>query len=189
MVRTKQYKTWWVRVDRHNSRSMQIKAGEAAGADKFFVDGETEGLENWPSLIVQTRPGDVIGMTELSRIAPTRRELDAYLRMALEAGAVIEEASGRIVDNAAQAAAILDALAKLAHDAKARPSKQASKAAFARWNRVSREEARAAYDDTGRYRRIADVELATNWTRVQLHREFGARGTGLGGRPRKGKRR
>jgi hypothetical protein len=153
------------------------------------LDRNKEGLEDWPALIKATRPGDVIGMTDLSRIAPTRKQFDAYLRMALEAGAVIQEASGRIVDNAAQAAAILDALAKLAHDAKARPSKQASKAAYARWNRVSREEARAAYDDTTKYRRIADVELATNWTRVQLHREFGARGTGLGGRPRKGKRK
>lgn len=185
-MRTPKHKSWWIRVDRHNSRSMQVKAAEAAGANTIYVDGEGE---DWPLLIRQTRPGDVIGMTELSRIAPTRKQLDAYLRMALAAGAVIEEASGRVVDNPVQAAAILDALAKLAHDAKARPSEQASKAAFARWNRVSREEAKAAWFDTAKHRLVADVELATNWTRVQLHREFGPRGTGLGGRPRKGKRR
>lgn len=180
-------RTAWIRVDKWSSLKAQQEAAARWGAEVVYTDGD--GGEDWHALVRQIAPGDPIFMTDLSRIAPKRKQLTAYLLMALEAGAVIEDAEGRKVHDLSQAAAILDGIAKLSQDAKRRTTEQASAAAYARWNKVSKAEAEAAWKDTNKYRLIPDVVEATGWHKNALWDAFGARGTGLGGRQRKGNRK
>lgn len=174
-------------MDKWNSLKAQQKAAADWGAEVTYIDGD--GGEDWFAVVRQIAPGDPIFMTGLDRIAPKRKQLTAFLLMALEKGAVIEDAEGRKVHDLSQAAAILDGIAKLSQDAKRRTTEQASAAAYARWNKVSRAEAEAAWKDTSKYRLVPDVVDATGWHKGDLYEAFGARGTGLGGRPRKGNRK
>lgn len=181
-------RTFWVRADKWNPAKKQRKAAERWGAEVIYEDGV--GVEDWPGMVNQLTHGDPLGMTDLSRIAPTRKQLDGYLRMALATGAVIEDMQGRRSDNAVQMAEmILEAISTLAQDAKRRTPEQASKAGYARWDKVSRAAAEAAWRDLKNFRLIDDVVQATGWSRKAMHEAFGARGTGLGGRPRKGNRK